>query len=212
MAESVIALIVDIVGSRKAPDRKAVQQSIRQAFDVAEETYTFKRELWPTAGDEFQATFTTIADALLATAIARLSLPQDVDCRFGLGQGSTEDIDDGATGSIQDGSAWWRARAAIEESHRREQRSDPYLRTWFVSEDPGTAIINAYLLLRDEKINSMSSRDRRLTAGTLLGRNQTELARLEDISQPAVSQGLRRSGGAALIAAHNELMKARAND
>lgn len=209
MAESVIALIVDIVGSRRAEDRIGAQRSIREAFEQAHNAYPMRDPLWPTVGDEFQATFSTVGDALLTTALVRLVLPEDVDCRFGLGRGETADVDERESGAIQDGSAWWNARDAIEETHRREHGNEPYLRSWFVSdaveEATAMALVNGYLLLRDEKISSMRPRERRLTAGILLGRSQSELARQEKITQSAVSQGLRRSGGAALVAAHHQL-------
>lgn len=209
MAESIVALIVDIVGSRQVEDRVGAQRSVREAFEQAHNARPMRRALWPTVGDEFQAIFSNLGDALLATAFVRLALPEGVDCRFGLGRGETADIDEKESGTIQDGSAWWNAREAIEETHRREHGSEPYLRSWFVSDnaEEAGALINAYLLLRDEKISSMRARERRLTAGILLGRSQSELARQEKITQSAVSQSLRRSGGAALIAAHHELAK-----
>ena len=65
--------------------------------------------------------------------------------------------------------------------------------------------LNAHLLLRDHLIDTMSPRARRLAAGTLSGATQSELAARERISQSAVSQNLRRSGAAALVAADRAL-------
>lgn len=210
MPESVVALIVDIVKSRELKDRVGAQRSIREAFERANVGSPMRRSLWPTVGDEFQAIFFTLGDALLTTSLVRLTLPEGVDCRFGLGRGETVNVDESAPGTIQDGSAWWNAREAIEETHRREHGTEPYLRSWFVSNDEsesGTALVKSFLLLRDASISSMRPRDRRLTAGTLLGYSQTELAHQEGVTQSAVSQSLRRSGGAALLAAHQELRK-----
>ena len=211
MADSVIALIVDIVKSRELHDRVGAQRSIREAFEQAHAAHPMDRRLWPTVGDEFQAIFRTLGDALLTTFLVRLTLPEGVDCRFGLGRGETTDVDEQAPGFIQDGSAWWNAREAIEETHRREHGSEPYLRSWFASNDAGaaadTALVNGFLLLRDASISSMRPRAKRLTAGMLLGSSQSELARQEKITQSAVSQSLRRSGGSALLAAHQELAK-----
>lgn len=211
MPKTVISLIVDIVKSRELEDRVGAQRSIREAFEQANYLHTMSRPLWPTVGDEFQAIFFTLGDALLTTSLVRMVLPEGVDCRFGLGRGETADVDERAPGAIQDGSAWWNAREAIEETHRREHGNEPYLRSWFVSDDSGElgamALVNGFLLLRDASISSMRPRDRRLTAGMLLGYSQSELARQEKITQSAVSQSLRRSGGAALLAAHHELMK-----
>jgi hypothetical protein len=211
MSDLVIALIVDIVKSRELEDRVGAQRSIRDAFEQAFEERPARRPLWPTVGDEFQAIFFTLGDALLTTSLVRLVLPSDVDCRFGLGRGQTADVDEQAPGTIQDGSAWWNAREAIEETHRREHGSEPYLRSWFVSSDAAEtgamSLVNSFLLLRDASISAMRPRDRRLTAGALLGDSQSELARREKITQSAVSQSLRRSGGAVLLAAQHELTK-----
>lgn len=211
MSGSVIALIVDIVKSRKLRDRVGAQRSIREAFDHSYAQIPMRRPLWPTVGDEFQAIFFTLGDALLTTSRVRLLLPEGVDCRFGLGRGETADVDELAPGVIQDGSAWWNAREAIEETHRREHGNEPYLRSWFVSGDAREtgvmALVNGFLQLRDASISSMRPRDRRLTAGILDGYSQSELAHQETITQSAVSQSIRRSGGAALVAATHELMK-----
>lgn len=211
MSDSVIALIVDIVRSRELEDRVSAQRSIRDAFERASEERPARRQLWPTVGDEFQAIFFTLNDALLTTSLVRLLLPEEVDCRFGLGRGQTVDVDERAPGTIQDGSAWWNAREAIEETHRREHGNEPYLRSWFVADDAaetgGMSLVNSFLLLRDASISSMKPRDRRLTAGKLLGDSQSELARREKITQSAVSQSLKRSGGAVLLAVQHELTK-----
>jgi hypothetical protein len=211
MSDQVIALIVDIVKSRKLQDRVGAQRSIRAAFEEAVRVHPTLRPLWPTVGDEFQAIFPSLGDALLTTTQVRLALPDEVDCRFGLGRGETADVDEQAPGVIQDGSAWWNAREAIEETHRREHGGEPYLRSWFISSNPREvgvmALVNGFLLLRDASISSMRPRDRRLSAGSLRGYPQSELAEREQISQSAVSQSLRRSGGAALVAAQHELMK-----
>ncbi|MGO4587995.1 SatD family protein [Paenarthrobacter sp. 2TAF44] len=211
MSHNVIALIVDIVNSRKLEDRFGAQRSIRAAFEGALRVHPHLRPLWPTVGDEFQAVFPTLGSALMATTHVRLTLPDTVDCRFGLGCGETVDVDELAPGAIQDGSAWWNARKAIVETHRREHKGEPYLRSWFISTTPreagSMALANSFLLLRDASISSMRPRDRRLTAGYLIGHSQSELADQEQISQSAVSQSLRRSGGAALVVTQQELMK-----
>lgn len=208
MTSSNVAVLVDIVRSRELDDRAGAQGAVRRAFDLAGHGSEagVVRSLWPTVGDEFQAVYTDVAAALRATAVVRLALPEEVDCRFGLGRGDIREIEQSGSGSIQDGSAWWNARAAIEEAHRREDRRNPYLRGWFVSDDrSGDGVVNAYLLMRDALIGGMGPRERRLAGGVMLGRAQSELAGEEGISQSAVSQRLRKSGGAALLAAHQEL-------
>lgn len=201
-----IALLVDIVGSRRLPEREAAQRAIVEAFARGAEGVDVVEPLWATVGDEFQAVFARIGDAVRVTAIMRLLFPDDLDCRFGLGEGEVREVGIGRIGPIHDGAAWWRARAAIDFVDAREERAAPYLRTWLVGESPArTAAINAHLLVRDHLIGAMSARARRIAAGALLGRTQVQLAAQEGISQSAVSQSLRRSGGGALVAADRAL-------
>lgn len=206
MATTAVAVIVDIVRSRELADRQGAQEAIQQAFGAAHEATRAIEPLWATVGDEFQAVYSDVGPALRATTLARLLLPVGVECRFGLGLGDVLEVATGPAGPIQDGSAWWFAREAVEEAHRRESQGAPYLRSWFVSDDPRTdAVTNAYLLLRDHAMTDMKPRERRLTAGVLLGRSQAELGKAEGITQSAVSQNLRRSGGAALLAGYQLL-------
>ncbi len=147
----------------------------------------------------------SLRSALLATLVARLQLPDGVECRFGIGYGEIHTVGSSRVGLVQDGSAWWAARDAIEEARDREYSGLRFVRTWFAaadSDDAGstTGLINAYLLTRDHLVTSMNARNRRLVLGQLLGQTQGELAQREGISQSAVSQALHRTGGAALLA------------
>lgn len=196
-----VGLIVDIVRSRELADRAAAQAAILDVFARAAAERPFRQSLQATLADEFQAVFDDLRTAVWATAVARLLLPEGVDCRFGLGRGEIRDVGPGAAGVIQDGPGWWRARAAIDEAHERQDRRNPYLRTWFVGESEDDGTVNAMLLVRDQTIDGMKPRERRIAAGALLGRPQVDIAADEGVTQSAVSQSLRKSGGAALVAA-----------
>jgi hypothetical protein len=197
-----VALIADIVRSRNLIDRVGAHDDIMSAFRAAHATFRVEWDIWATAGDEFQAVYPSVAAMLAVTALVRLKLPPTVDCRFGVGQGEVLEIDrrpDGAP--IQDGSAWWQARAAIERAHKQEDHGHPYLRTWFVANGHDEeGLVNAYLHQRDFTISRMKARERRVAAGMLQGRPQSRIATDEGITQPAVSQMLQRSGATALAA------------
>jgi len=83
-----------------------------------------------------------------------------------------------------------------------------FVRTWFrrdaAAGDPGKpsseALVNAYLLARDQIVSTMNPRARRLLLGQLLGSTQAQLAAAEGVTQSAVSQNLSRSGANALAA------------
>lgn len=202
-----VAVIVDLVNSKAIDNRRVAQAEILSSFLLVDAVVSHDQPLHATVGDEFQAVYPTLSVALEATLLARLALPAHLDCRFGLGLGELVDVGDGASGVIQDGSAWWLARDAINEAHGREDGRTPSARAWFRSDDVSVQepLVNSYLLARDHIVTSMTERMRRITFGTMLGTLQSDLADAEGITQSAVSQSLRRSGGASLIASIKEL-------
>lgn len=210
-----VAVIIDLVGSRQHADRLWVHQSMRAAMEQVNGLVRFDHPLEATVGDESQGRFLSLGDALRATLLLRLVLPEGMDCRAGIGIGPVEDLELGAYGPIQDGPAWWAARDAIVEVKGREITRNPTLRTWYdVADRPGfaadeyeaPALVNAVLLVRDEVVTQMSSRSRRLMLGMMLGRSQAEMAADEGVTQSAVSQSLRRSGAMAVLSSHELLV------
>lgn len=199
---SVVAVIVDVSKSRSHADRAELQRQIQDAFGRVNEVVAADQPLEPTIGDEFQAAYGDLALALRATLLARLALPDGVDCRFGLGLGELVTIGEGVRGAVQDGSAWWSAREAIDEARKHEYSKLGFVRTWFRSADDSSteSLVNAYLLGRDHLVGAMNPRARRLLHGQLLGTTQAQLAADEGITQSAVSQNLARSGANALVA------------
>ena len=173
---------------------------------------------YPTVGDEFQAVAYTLEDALLLTLRAQLLLPSQLQLRFGIGAGRIEEFASGVhrqvpargrgaeSAALQDGSAWWAARAAINRAHDVQDASNPFIRTWFMAHASVESefsshcqtCINAMLSLRDHSILKLSARHRRITASLLLGKTQVEIARAEKLSQQAISD-FARGTGAGLI-------------
>ncbi|WP_040164274.1 SatD family protein [Microbacterium gorillae] len=196
--DTITAVIVDIVGSRKAKDRTAAQASVHAAFAAADESVPPRRTLWSTAGDEFQVIYPSLAAAAAATTLVLLS-DEPVDVRFGIGEGESVTVSGSADDvPIYDGSAWWNARAAIERVHRTAGRSGTS-RTWAVRDGDDPRDLNAALLLRDDLIGAMSARERRIARALIAGRVQGEIAATEGITQSAVSQSARRSGAGTLV-------------
>jgi hypothetical protein len=213
MSSSVVACIVDLVGSRRQPDRRAAQRALDWALERVNALAPGLEPLAPTVGDECQGVYPDLASALRAGLLLRLALPGDLDCRAGLGVGSVQAVGAGPYGRVQDGPAWWAARDAIVEAKRRESGRHRSLRTWYlVGEDAQDAVpaevVNAYLLCRDQLVGAMNERARRILAGVLEGRSQVQIAQDEQVSQSAVSQALQRSGAVAVLGAA-ELLEAR---
>ncbi|WP_075888421.1 SatD family protein [Actinomyces provencensis] len=210
-------IIADIIGSRDLPDRAAAQQAILDSLARACEGAEVLRPVWPTVGDEFQLVVADPPTAVRVTGLAHLLLPATLSLRFGIGTGTVVEVGGSTTGSappIQDGSAWWAAREAIQTVHRLREGGQDAALTWFRSgapSSPGQAAwpeeetVNALLLLRDHVIARMKSRERRIATGLLAGSTQVEIARSEGITQSAVSQNAHRSGAATLVEVHRLL-------
>lgn len=212
------AVIADIVGSRTLTNRADAQRIFEAALERASEGLALLQAPYPTVGDEFQAVAYTLEDALLLTLRAQLLLPPQLQLRFGIGAGRIEEFVSGVhrqapargrgaeSAALQDGSAWWAARAAINRAHDVQDSSNPFIRTWFMAHASVESefsshcqtCINAMLSLRDHSILKLSARHRRITASLLLGKTQVEIARVEKLSQQAISD-FARGTGAGLI-------------
>ena len=212
------AVIADIVGSRTLTNRADAQRIFEAALERASEGLALLQAPYPTVGDEFQAVAYTLEDALLLTLRAQLLLPSQLQLRFGIGAGRLEEFASGVhrqvpargrgaeSAALQDGSAWWAARAAINRAHDVQDASNPFIRTWFMAHASVESefsshcqtCINAMLSLRDHSILKLSARHRRITASLLLGKTQVEIARAEKLSQQAISD-FARGTGAGLI-------------
>lgn len=202
----VIAVIADIVASRRLADRTEAQRVFDEQIGRVESEYPLAdRALRPTVGDEQQGVYRTLGAALTSVLLLQLALPDGIEFRFGLGIGSIRRIDSEHR-ELSDGPGWWAAREAIEAAHTRQQRAVPTSRTWIVGAPGQTEVMdtvitssNAYLLARDEIVARMSERERRLAYGRFGGLSQRVLAEQEGITQPAVSKALHSSGANALL-------------
>ncbi|WP_192497213.1 SatD family protein [Gulosibacter chungangensis] len=125
--------MIDQVASRHT-DRTQNHPRILAAIETINTKIPALDPLRVTVGDEIQAVYETLGDALRASHHIRANLFGEVELRFGIGLGDVEVID--AERGIQDGSAWWRARAAIEEIEQ-------------LAAEPGTAGLRTGI--RDER-------------------------------------------------------------
>ena len=200
MAENVpVALIADVIGSRSQGDRAEVQRAVEAVLDRTAEAVPPAAPFRATAGDEFQAVYSSRNEALRATLFAGL-LPQDgPQLRFGLGEGIVGSVPSSKSEHIEDGPGWWHAREAVETAGSRQRRL-PFLRSWYVSGHPEPdAAVNAYLLARDQLLAGLSVRARDYARGVAQGSSQIAVAAEYGVSQPAVSKLLRDSGATAIL-------------
>jgi hypothetical protein len=212
-------LIGDLVGSREAPNRRALHRAVDTALLSVNAAVPALTELRITVGDEFQGAYATLGGALEAALRVRLELLPSADVRVGIGRGPVQLLD--AERGIEDGPGWWAARAAIEEVEQAAARAATrHLRTAYrpapelsgapVPDGPGrhagADAVNAALLCRDHLVGSLSQRSVRLLRGLMDPHTtQSELATLEGISASAVSQRVRADGIGAVLAAEDLL-------
>lgn len=181
------AVIGDLVGSRRAADRAAVHHRLVAALAATNAAVEPLQPLEPTVGDEFQGAYATRAAAAHAALLVRLHTLPLVDVRAGIGFGEAETIDAARSPRIQDGPAWWAARAALE--HLARPRSGAQ-RAWYSG--PGAEEENAYLTVRDALLERLPDRGPRLLLAALAGETQRAIAEAEGISPSAVSQAFHR--------------------
>ena len=198
------AVIGDLVGSRRQASRAKGQDRLLAALEIVNARLPALQDLEPTIGDELQGVYATLHDALHATLLVRLALPEDMDCRFGIGVGEVEIVGSSAYGLTQDGQAWWSAREAIDDV-KAKGRHFPGLRTRIVREGSENGdVVNAYLLCRDALVSDFDGRQRRVALGVLGGQKLAQIAKAEGISTSAVSQR-HRAGVSALVESINEV-------
>ncbi|MET0767230.1 MAG: SatD family protein [Aeromicrobium sp.] len=196
-ASSRFAVIGDLVGSREHGSRAEAQQHLLTALAVVNDLVPSLQPLEPTIGDELQGVYADLHQALTATVLVRLALPEPMDCRFGIGVGAVEIVGTSNYGLTQDGQAWWSAREAIDTA-KAKGRQAPGLRTWLVRQPSGEGdIVNAYLLVRDQLVSDFDGRQRRIALAELHGKSLSQIAQEEGISTSAVSQ--RHRGGISVL-------------
>ncbi len=203
------ALIGDVVDSRSAADRRALHRDLTKALRANATGATDAPAM--TVGDEFQATYPSVGEAIAAAWALRLALAPDIDVRFGIGWGPVTVLDE--TTGIQDGPGWWSAREAIEwTADAQRQPGLTLVRTTYRCSQPhgpDVGAINAALMCRDHMFGSLDERSMRILRGLVSNRSKKELAAAEDISASAVSQRAGRDGLDLIVMASRYLAEIR---
>ncbi len=184
---SCAALLVDQVESRLS-DRAATHPRILAAIAATNEAIPPLDALRVTVGDELQGIYATLGDALAASYRIRTELFGHAELRFGIGIGDVEVID--RERGIQDGSAWWRAREAIEEVEALASDSGAAgLRTGIRDEreDANPLTISTVRLI-DANIFRLRAGAREALASLLAGLDNQTAAKRAGITPSANSQ------------------------
>jgi hypothetical protein len=211
---STVAVLGDVVASRRHPDPGRRRHRVDRALAAANERFEPLQPFTPTIGDEFQGLFVDLVSALEATLVVRLSLVGEVDVRFGIGSGELFAFDASRAPFEQDGPAWWSAREAVDlvRATSQGQERPRGLRTRWVDADAErpfeVAAVNAFLQCRDELVAAMDPRDAAAMLGLLADEPLTRIAEDEGVSASALSQRAIRGGLYAIRRAHLELVGA----
>lgn len=204
-----VALIGDVIASRRARDRGLLHERLGEALARVNERLDPPVPLRITVGDEYQGVFATVGDALAASLLLRAALLPERDVRHGVGVGDVGVLQEEPR--VEDGPAWWAARDAIVAVKAGESRGPSRtLRTAYVVADgvtdaPDPALVNAALVLRDQLVAAASERSLSVLRGLLDGEPQRVIADRLDISPSAVSQRVRADGLGAILTAHDLL-------
>lgn len=206
-SRNAIGIVGDIIKSRSYVDQKKLFNSIAEGLSWLNEHVKPNQPAQLMTGDEFQVSYNDVASALMASTLLSLRLVGTCRLRMGIGAG-TIIADDRHYPSAQSGTAWWRAREAINEVAEAQTRKGwpATLTTNFIGE--GTAedgYINAFLICRDQILNRLDFKDARITLALFMKETQSKVAAELGIKQSTVSSRQRANGPSALLRAHNSL-------
>lgn len=197
----VAALLGDMVGSRAAPDRLRLQQDITSVLEDVDRTVGGSPAF--TVGDEFQARYPTIEDAVEASLQLHLRTVGLIRLRVGIGWGELIAEDPEREPFGQDGPCWWRAREAIEDVDRSSRGRSPEYWTAARTETSLDPLLNGYLLFRDRLLAGFDEVDARIAIGLLEGRSQSVLADELGMNKSSVSRRANTHGILALVEARS---------
>lgn len=194
MPNQYIAIIGDLINSKKSSRRDILQAQLVTAFNQLNEKYSniIVSKLTITLGDEFQVLLQANREIFqLIDDIQRLV---DHPIRFGIGYGpiTTEINPEVSLGA--DGPAYWHARTAIELLEHNNYKG--VLRQAFVGLDKKDDVVNTLLLLTDT-IRSGWTKTQTFVFDGLLAEsiyqptfNQKRMAEKLDLSDSAFSKRL----------------------
>ncbi len=190
-----------MVGSRQAPDRVELQGQMEKVLHEVNRVVggdpTF------TIGDEFQARYPTLGDAIEASIQLHLRSLDVIRLRIGIGWGELIAEDPARSPFGQDGPCWWRARDAIELVDRSSKGRTQGLRTAVRTETLLDPLLNGYLVLRDTLLSGFDEVDAQIAVGLFEGLSQTELAERLGLNKSSISRRANTHGILALVEARS---------
>lgn len=201
-------MIGDVVDSRSYANQERLFDDITEGLLWLNDQIAGSSPAQLMTGDEFQLTFSEPKEALLATTLLALRMADTCRFRFGIGAGSIIS-DQRRHPAAQSGTAWWRAREAINkvgEIQKSGRKWPSTMSSYYIGD--GSALdqyINGFLLCRDQIVDRLDSKDARITLALFMGEKQNDTARVLGISQSRISSRQRANGPSAIFRAHRAL-------
>ena len=188
-----VALLGDVVRSRDS-DRTRVHEALLKAIATCNKAHPPLDPLRVTVGAEIQGVYATLGQAVAAMLMLRDELLGTAEVRCGLGGGDVHVID--AKRGIQDGSAWWKAREAIERAEAlSRQPGNRTSRTALIdTRAVANPLTDPVLRMVDAALASLNPGSRRSWVHLRAGLDNATAAKLEGITPSANSQRINDHG------------------
>jgi len=191
----IAAIIGDVVGSRQAPDRDALQRSLLDVLAAANADTNPQTELTLTRGDEFEGAYASIGTAWEASLMLHLLMrSRGHSLWISVAWGEVTALPNATDAAVQDGPAWWAARSALTEL-KQATRAPKNRRTVFSVDDQTSAgLFTAAATLRDEVLAGLDESDAAITLGLLNGTTQRNIAAQLGVTAGVISRRIHRNG------------------
>ena len=191
-----IALIGDLIESKQLKNRKQVQQELQELMAVLNRDYRdyLVSPFTVTTGDEFQALLRPNPEIMRLIA---LGFPHPIRFGLGLGEIVTDINREQSIGS--DGPAYWRARAAINAVHEKNDYGSSRIAVSLGDEELSQAV-NTVLAAASFIQSKWNASQREVLERMLMeyiydeNFSHGEIAELLQISPSALSKRLKSSG------------------
>lgn len=183
-----LALIADIIGSRKLTNRRTVQSQLKGVLDTL--NVNSKQLASPytiTLGDEFQAVFTG-ADRLFPDLFAIMAALHPVELRFSIAAGRLETPINPNQAIGMDGPAFYRARDLLEQMKQRDRVLD----VAGLTDNDG--LLNAALGLFNHQLRKWRANRLEVLQRLLQGWEVAAISESLDITEQSVYKNIREGG------------------
>ncbi|MBP2619759.1 SatD family protein [Streptococcus panodentis] len=194
-----IALIGDLIESKQLKNRKQAQKDLQDMMAVLNQDYQayLVSPFTVTTGDEFQALFRPNPELMQILDQIALGFPHPIRFGLGLGEILTDINPEQSIGA--DGPAYWRARAAINAVHEKNDYGTSRIAV-SLGDDASSQAVNTVLSACSFIQSKWNTSQREVLERMLLEYiydedfSHGEVAELLHISSSALSKRLKSSG------------------